>query len=159
MPIAALAGKREVMEHLAPTGPVYQAGTLLGNPLSVASGITTLKLADDALYRTLDTRSEQLQAALTEALTDAGVDHSVQTAGNLFSVAFGTGEHGVHNYADIKGSATAKYTAFFHAMLDAGVYLPPSAFEAWFLSGAHDDTAMERIIEALPGAAHAAAKA
>ena len=159
MPIAALAGKREVMEHLAPTGPVYQAGTLSGNPLSVASGITTLKLADDALYRTLDTRSEQLQAALTQALTDAGVDHSVQTAGNLFSVAFGTGEHGVHNYADIKSSATAKYTAFFHAMLDAGVYLPPSAFEAWFLSGAHDDTAMERIIEALPGAARAAAKA
>ena len=72
MPIAALAGKREVMEHLAPTGPVYQAGTLSGNPLSVASGITTLKLADDALYRTLDTRSEQLQAALTQSLTDAG---------------------------------------------------------------------------------------
>ena len=159
MPIAALAGKREVMEHLAPTGPVYQAGTLSGNPLSVASGITTLKLADDALYRTLDTRSEQLQAELTQALTDAGVDHSIQTAGNLFSVAFGTGEHGVRNYADIKGSATIKYTAFFHAMLDAGVYLPPSAFEAWFLSGAHDDTAMERIIEALPGAARAAAKA
>ena len=159
MPIAALAGKREVMEHLAPTGPVYQAGTLSGNPLSVASGITTLKLADDALYRTLDTRSEQLQAALTQALTDAGVDHSIQTAGNLFSVAFGTSEHGVHNYADIKGSATTKYTAFFHAMLDAGVYLPPSAFEAWFLSGAHDDTAMERIVEALPGAARAAAKA
>ena len=159
MPIAALAGKREVMEHLAPTGPVYQAGTLSGNPLSVASGITTLKLADDALYRTLDTRSEQLQAALTQALTDAGVDHSIQTVGNLFSVAFGTSEHGVHNYADIKGSATTKYTAFFHAMLDAGVYLPPSAFEAWFLSGAHDDTAMERIVEALPGAARAAAKA
>ena len=159
MPIAALAGKREVMEHLAPTGPVYQAGTLSGNPLSVASGIMTLKLADNTLYRTLDTRSEQLQAALTQALTDAGVDHSIQTAGNLFSVAFGTGEHGVHNYADIKGSATAKYTAFFHAMLDASVYLPPSAFEAWFLSGAHDDTAMERIIEALPGAARAAAKA
>ena len=87
------------------------------------------------------------------------MDHSIQTAGNLFSVAFGTGEHGVRNYADIKGSATAKYTAFFHAMLDAGVYLPPSAFEAWFLSGAHDDAAMERIIEALPGAARAAAKA
>ena len=133
MPIAALAGKREVMEHLAPTGPVYQAGTLSGNPLATA--------------------------ALTQVLTDAGVDHSIQTAGNLFSVAFDTGEHGVHNYADIKSSATAKYTAFFHAMLDAGVYLPPSAFEAWFLSGAHDDTAMERIIEALPGAARAAAKA
>ena len=125
---AVLAGKREVLEHLAPTGPVYQAGTLSGNPLSVASGITTLKLADDALYRTLDTRSEQLQAALTQSLTDAGVDHSIQTAGNLFSVAFGTGEHGVRNYAEIKGSATA-------------------------------DTAMERIIEALPGAARAAAKA
>lgn len=159
MPIAALAGRHEVMEHLAPTGPVYQAGTLSGNPLSVASGLATLKLADDALYRTLDERSEQLRAELAEALNHAGVDHSIQHAGNLFSVAFGTGGRGVHNYEDIKASATRRYTAFFHAMLDAGVYLPPSAFEAWFLSGAHDDAAMGRIVKALPDAARAAAQA
>ncbi|KTR87212.1 glutamate-1-semialdehyde aminotransferase, partial [Rothia kristinae] len=91
MPIAALAGRREVMEQLAPTGPVYQAGTLSGNPLSVAAGIATLDHADAQVYRTVDARSQQLRQALTEALMAAGVDHSIQTAGNIFSLAFGTG--------------------------------------------------------------------
>lgn len=157
MPLAALAGKREVMEHLAPTGPVYQAGTLSGNPLSVAAGIATLTLADEGVYSVLDERSGQLRSEVAGTLKAAGVQHSIQTAGNLFSVAFGTGTHGIHNYADIKASNTGMYTAFFHTMLKAGVYLPPSAFEAWFLSAAHDDTAMERIIAALPAAAKAAA--
>ena len=159
MPIAALAGKREVMEYLAPVGPVYQAGTLSGNPLSVAAGITTLTLADAAVYAHLDSRSAQLQQALTEAFNAAGVDHSIQSAGNLFSVAFGTSQEGVHNYADIKASATSRYNAFFHSMLESGVYLPPSAFEAWFVSAAHNDEAMDRIISALPAAAAAAASA
>lgn len=159
MPIAALAGRREVMEQLAPTGPVYQAGTLSGNPLSVAAGIATLDHADAEVYRTVDARSQQLRRALTEALTAAGVDHSIQTAGNIFSLAFGTGEQGVRNYADIKASESWRYPAFFHAMLDAGVYLAPSPFEAWFLSVAHDDAAMDRILSALPDAARAAAEA
>ena len=159
MPIAALAGKRRIMEYLAPVGPVYQAGTLSGNPLSVAAGIETLTLADEQVYKTLDARSAQLRQALTEAFTAAGVDHSIQNAGNLFSVAFGTSEKGVHNYADVKASATDRYTAFFHSMLESGVYLPPSAFEAWFVSAAHDDAAMDRIISALPAAAAAAASA
>ena len=157
MPIAALAGKKHIMEQLAPTGPVYQAGTLSGNPLSVAAGIATLNLADEGVYERLDQRSAELQARISEEFTRAGVDHSIQSAGNLFSIAFGTSEHGVHNYEDIKASATERYTAFFHAMLDAGVYLPPSAFEAWFLSDKHDDAAMERIYAALPAAAAAAA--
>ena len=159
MPIAALAGRREVMEQLAPTGPVYQAGTLSGNPLSVAAGIATLDHADAQVYRTVDARSQQLRQALTEALTAAGVDHSIQTAGNIFSLAFGTGEHGVRNYTDIKASESWRYPAFFHAMLYAGVYLAPSPFEAWFLSAAHDDAAMDRILSALPDAARAAAEA
>ena len=159
MPIAALAGKRRIMEYLAPVGPVYQAGTLSGNPLSVAAGIETLTLADEEVYKTLDARSAQLRRALTEAFTAAGVDHSIQNAGNLFSVAFGTSEKGVHNYADVKASATDRYTAFFHSMLESGVYLPPSAFEAWFVSAAHNDEAMDRIISALPAAAAAAASA
>ena len=159
MPIAALAGKRRIMEYLAPVGPVYQAGTLSGNPLSVAAGIETLTLADEQVYKTLDARSAQLRRALTEAFTAAGVDHSIQNAGNLFSVAFGTSEKGVHNYADVKASATDRYTAFFHSMLESGVYLPPSAFEAWFVSAAHNDEAMDRIISALPAAAAAAASA
>ena len=100
-----------------------------------------------------------MRTALTEAFDTVGVDHSIQNAGNLFSVAFGTSERGVHNYADIKGSATIRYNAFFHSMLESGVYLPPSAFEAWFVSAAHDDAAMDRIISALPAAASAAANA
>lgn len=159
MPIAALAGKREIMEYLAPTGPVYQAGTLSGNPISMAAGIATLTAADAAAYQHIDERSAQLQKALTEAFNDAGVDHSIQTAGNLFSVAFGTSANGVHNYDDIKASETFRYNAFFHSMMESGVYLPPSAFEAWFLSAAHDDAAMDRIISALPAAAQAAASA
>lgn len=159
MPIAALAGKREIMECLAPTGPVYQAGTLSGNPISMAAGIATLTAADSSVYANIDERSLQLQQMLTQALDAEGVDHSIQTAGNLFSVAFGTSVRGVHNYEDIKASETFRYTAFFHSMLNSGIYLPPSAFEAWFLSSAHDNGAMERIESALPAAAQAAAAA
>ncbi|QRZ62222.1 glutamate-1-semialdehyde 2,1-aminomutase [Rothia sp. ZJ932] len=159
MPIAALAGKREIMEYLAPTGPVYQAGTLSGNPISMAAGIATLTAADAQVYATIDERSLQLQKALTEAYNVAGVDYSIQTAGNLFSVAFGSSEKDIHNYDDIKASETYRYNAFFHSMLESGIYLPPSAFEAWFLSAAHDDGAMERIALALPDAAEAAAQA
>lgn len=159
MPMAALGGKRQVMEYLAPTGPVYQAGTLSGNPIAVAAGLATLKAADDSVYRAIDQRSAQLQAELKSAFDAAGVDHSIQTAGNLFSVAFGTSQAGVHNYADIKASQTFRYNAFFHSMLNSGVYLPPSAFEAWFLSVSHDDAAMDLIFSALPDAAQAAAAA
>ena len=159
MPMAALGGKREIMEYLAPLGPVYQAGTLSGNPIAMAAGLATLKAADATVYETIDARSAQLQAALVEAFNTAGVNHSIQTAGNLFSVAFGTADTGVHNYEDIKASETYRYNAFFHSMLNSGIYLPPSAFEAWFLSTAHGDAAMDRIISALPEAARAAAEA
>lgn len=159
MPMAALGGKRQVMEYLAPTGPVYQAGTLSGNPIAMAAGLATLKVADASVYRAIDQRSAQLQAELKSAFDAAGVNHSIQTAGNLFSVAFGTSQAGVHNYVDIKASQTYRYNAFFHSMLNSGVYLPPSAFEAWFLSASHDDAAMELIFSALPDAAQAAAAA
>lgn len=159
MPIAALGGKREIMEYLAPLGPVYQAGTLSGNPISMAAGIATLTAADASVYETIDRRSLQLQQALGEAFDAAGVNHSIQTAGNLFSVSFGTAETGIKNYEDIKASETFRYKAFFRSMLNSGIYLPPSAFEAWFLSASHDDGAMERIIGALPAAAEAAAAA
>lgn len=159
LPMAALGGQREIMEYLAPTGPVYQAGTLSGNPIAMAAGLATLKAADASVYETIDTRSAQLQAALTEAFNTAGVNHSIQRAGNLFSVAFGTAEKSVRNYEDVKGSEIYRYKAFFHSMLNSGIYLPPSAFEAWFLSAAHDEAAMDRIIAALPEAAQAAAEA
>ncbi|NKX51084.1 aminotransferase class III-fold pyridoxal phosphate-dependent enzyme, partial [Arthrobacter deserti] len=159
MPVAALGGRAEVMDYLAPVGPVYQAGTLSGNPIAMAVGVATLTHATPEVYEVIDSRSLQLSGAVSEALSAAGVDHSIQRAGNLFSVAFGTSARGVRNYADALGQESFRYGPFFHAMLDAGVYLPPSVFEAWFLSAAHDDAAMDRILAALPAAAKAAAAA
>lgn len=155
MPLAALGGRADLMQLLAPVGPVYQAGTLSGNPLATAAGLATLRLADDAVYATVDARSLELQAAVADALSAASVSHHISTAGSLFSVFFREGA--VANYADAKAQDQAAFARFFHSMLDSGVALPPSAFEAWFLSAAHDDVAMGRIVEALPGAARAAA--
>ena len=159
MPTAALGGRADVMDYLAPLGPVYQAGTLSGNPVAMAAGVATLTHATPEVYAHVDARSLELSAALSSALADAGVDHSIQRAGNLFSVAFGTSANGVHNYADAQAQEVFRYAPFFHSMLDSGVYLPPSVFEAWFLSAAHDDAAMNRIFDALPAAAQAAAGA
>ena len=157
MPLAALGGRADVMELLAPVGPVYQAGTLSGNPLATAAGIATLQLADDHVYDVVNRRSTQVQDAVGAALKEAGVPHVVQNAGSLFSVFFR--DEPVRNYDDAKAQNTGAFAAFFHAMLDNGVALPPSAFEAWFLSAAHDDEAMDRIAKALPKAADAAASA
>ncbi|MFF1828678.1 glutamate-1-semialdehyde 2,1-aminomutase [Paenarthrobacter sp. NPDC058040] len=159
MPTAALGGRADVMDYLAPLGPVYQAGTLSGNPVAMAAGVATLTHATPEVYAHVDARSLELSAALSSALADAGVDHSIQRAGNLFSVAFGTSASGVHNYADAQAQEVFRYAPFFHSMLDSGVYLPPSVFEAWFLSAAHEDAAMNRIFDALPAAAQAAAAA
>ncbi|MDQ0690308.1 glutamate-1-semialdehyde 2,1-aminomutase [Arthrobacter sp. W4I7] len=159
MPTAALGGRADVMDYLAPTGPVYQAGTLSGNPVAMAAGVATLTHATRDVYSFIDVRSLELSSALSTALDAAGVDHSIQFAGNLFSVAFGTSAHGVHNYADAQAQEAFRYAPFFHSMLESGVYLPPSVFEAWFLSAAHDDAAMNRIFDALPAAAKAAAAA
>ena len=159
LPTAALGGRADVMNYLAPLGPVYQAGTLSGNPVAMAAGVATLSAATAAVYATVDARSLELSGALSSALSAQGVDHSIQRAGNLFSVAFGTSDSGVHNYADAQAQEVFRYAPFFHSMLDSGVYLPPSVFEAWFLSAAHDDAAMNRIFDALPAAAKAAAGA
>ncbi|WP_354569987.1 glutamate-1-semialdehyde 2,1-aminomutase [Glaciihabitans sp. UYNi722] len=157
MPLAALGGREDVMDQLAPLGPVYQAGTLSGNPVAVAAGIATLRNADAAVYSRLDAVADQLSSAVSAAMAAEGVEHSVQRAGNLFSFAFTSAPP--RNYADVKAQDSFRYPAFFHAMLDAGVSLPPSVFEAWFVSAAHDDAAIARILEALPAAAGAAAAA
>ncbi len=159
LPTAALAGRQEIMEHLAPTGPVYHAGTLSGNPVAMAAGVATLENATAEVYSHVDRQAAVVADELGRALEAAGVDHSVQKAGSLFSVAFGTGAHGVGNYAQAKAQEAFRYGAFFHAMLEAGIYLPPSVFEAWFLSAAHDDAAVQKIVDALPAAARAAAEA
>lgn len=159
LPVAAVGGRTEIMELLAPLGPVYQAGTLSGNPVAVAAGVTTLQLADDAVYATLDRVALTIRDAVDAALTTAGVPHSTQTAGNLFSFFMGEAvADGVPDYATATKQDTTRYRAFFHAMLDAGVSLPPSAYEAWFATAAHDDAAINRILDALPAAARAAAQ-
>jgi glutamate-1-semialdehyde 2,1-aminomutase len=157
-PAAAFGGRADVMGQLAPAGPVYQAGTLSGNPVATTAGLTTLRLADDAAYARLDAASAQLQALVREALDATGVAYSLQGAGNMFSVFWGV-DAPVRDFAGAQAQEAWRYKPFFHAMLDAGVYLPPSAFESWFVSAAHDEQALSRIAEALPGAARAAAAA
>ncbi|WP_445167096.1 glutamate-1-semialdehyde 2,1-aminomutase [Mycolicibacterium sp. Dal123E01] len=157
LPAAAFGGRRDVMERLAPLGPVYQAGTLSGNPVAVAAGLATLRNADDAVYAALDANADRLADLFTDALTQAGVAHQVPRAGNFLSVFFS--DSPVTNFAEAKASETWRFPAFFHALLNAGVYAPPSAFETWFVSAALDDAAFDRIADALPGAARAAAEA
>jgi glutamate-1-semialdehyde 2,1-aminomutase len=156
LPAAAFGGRAEVMERLAPLGPVYQAGTLSGNPVAVAAGLATLRAADDAVYETLNRNADRLATLLTEALSGAGVPHTVPQPGTFVSVFFG--EHPVTDFASAKATQTWRYPAFFHALLDGGVYAPPSPFETWFVSTALDDEAFDRIAVALPAAARAAAE-
>ncbi len=155
LPAAAFGGRADVMGHLSPEGPVYQAGTLSGNPVATTAGLTTLRLATEEVYDHLNTVGSTIQEAATKALSEAGVPHVVQSTGTMFSVFF-TGRP-VRDFADASTQDTAAYAAFFHAMLDRGVYLPPSAYEAWFVSAAHDDRAVQTILDALPESARAAA--
>ncbi len=155
LPAAAFGGRADVMAHLAPEGPVYQAGTLSGNPLACAAGLATLGALDAEAYTRVDAAAATVATAAAHALEAAGVPHRLQSAGNLFSVFFT--DRPVTDFAEAQTQSTAAYRAFFHAMLEQGVYLPPSAYEAWFLSAAHDDEALSRVADALPAAAKAAA--
>lgn len=159
-PAAAFGGRADVMGMLSPEGPVYQAGTLSGNPVATTAGLTTLRLATDEVYQHLDKTSHALQQEVVSAFSDAGLPHLVQSTGSMFSVFFV--EEGVTAVPDFEVASTQRtdrFRVFFHAMLEQGVYLPPSAFEAWFLSAAHDDRALDRVVAALPRAARAAAAA
>ncbi|GAB2614071.1 glutamate-1-semialdehyde 2,1-aminomutase [Paractinoplanes abujensis] len=155
LPAAAFGGRREIMSRLAPAGPVYQAGTLSGNPLACAAGLASLRLADDATYKRLDELSATVGALASDALTTAGVPHRLSFAGNMFSIFFTESE--VVDYESAKTQDAGAFKGFFHAMLARGVYLPPSAFESWFVSTALDEQALEQIAAALPHAARAAA--
>jgi glutamate-1-semialdehyde 2,1-aminomutase len=157
LPAAAFGGRAEVMSLLAPAGPVYQAGTLSGNPVAVAAGLASLRAATAEVYEVLNANAIRVGELAAEALAAAGVAHQVQYAGNLFSVFFS--ERPVTDFAGAQAGDTFRYRSFFHAMLDAGVYLPPSAFEAWFVNAAMDTDAFTRIAAALPVAAAAAAAA
>jgi glutamate-1-semialdehyde 2,1-aminomutase len=157
LPAAAFGGPAAHMAHLAPAGPVYQAGTLSGNPVAVAAGLATLRAADAPVYAALDANAARLGSLIGAALAAEGVAHRVQYAGNLVSVFFS--EEEVHDYEGARAAATWRFPAFFHALLERGVYPPPSAFEAWFVSAALDDETWQVIESALPAAARAAAMA
>ena len=161
MPLAAVGGRTEIMDLLAPDGPVYQAGTLSGNPLATAAGLATLQLADDAVYASVASRAQAIGEVVSAALTEQGVPHRVQRAGSLFSFMFGqrAADQGVGDYEAARAQETWRYGPFFHAFLEAGVGLPPSVFEAWFVSAAHGEAELEAIAAATPAAARAAALA
>ncbi len=156
-PAAAFGGRADVMSRLAPEGPVYQAGTLSGNPIATTAGLATLRLATDEVYAHLDAAADTIKTAASDALCGPGSPTSCRSTGTMFSVFFAEGA--VRDFDDASRTDAAAYAAFFHAMLDRGVYLPPSAYEAWFLSAAHDDRAVQTVLDALPHAARAAAAA
>ncbi len=158
LPAAAFGGRAEIMARLAPAGPVYQAGTLSGNPIATAAGLATLRECTQDVYARVDEAAAAVAKLTADALTTAGVPYRLQEAGSLFSVFFGVTDP-VRDFGAARSQSTAAYAAFFHAMLSRGVYLPPSPFEAWFLSAAHDGEAISRVADALPAAAAAAAAA
>jgi glutamate-1-semialdehyde 2,1-aminomutase len=158
LPAAAFGGRAEIMERLAPSGPVYQAGTLSGNPLATAAGIATLSACTPEVYGRVDEAAAIVAKLTADALTTASVPFRLQEGGSLFSFFLGVSDP-VRDFGGARGQSAAAYAAFFHAMLNAGVYLPPSPYEAWFLSSAHDERALGIIAAALPAAARAAAAA
>jgi glutamate-1-semialdehyde 2,1-aminomutase len=156
LPAAAFGGRADLMDQLAPIGPVYQAGTLSGNPVAVAAGLATLRHCTEEVYARCDEVAALLRGAASAALFGAGVPHRVQQAGSMFSVFFVPDERQVRDFDDARTQDTARYTAFFHALLARGIYLPPSAFESWFVNAALTGEALDRVLEALPAAARAA---
>ncbi|MDO5669207.1 MAG: glutamate-1-semialdehyde 2,1-aminomutase [Corynebacterium sp.] len=157
LPAAAFGGRADIMEHLAPSGPVYQAGTLSGNPVAMAAGQASLRLASEDIYPVLHANADRLADLISQALSREGVAHHIQRAATMLSIRFAEGEG--HNFTDMKAADTFRYPPFFHALLDNGVYAPPSVFETWFVSTALSDEDFSRIEEALVPAAQAAAAA
>ncbi|HZN03725.1 MAG TPA: glutamate-1-semialdehyde 2,1-aminomutase [Candidatus Polarisedimenticolia bacterium] len=154
LPIGAYGGREEIMDRVAPEGDVYQAGTLSGNPVAACAGIAMLEaLAAGDRYARLEETSARLEGGLKEAIAATGTDARVTRVGSLLTLFFGTGEP--VDWASVAGADTKRYGLFFHKMLEAGVYLPPSQYEAWFVSLVHDREVIDRTIEA----AHQALKA
>ncbi len=144
--MGAFGGPRDIMEFLAPVGGVYQAGTLSGNPLAVAAGLTTLKiLKRDNPYPLLEQRSERLANGLGRIFSEKGEKHIINRVGSLLSIFFGIDS--VSNYEEALNADKSKFNAFFAKMLDQGIYPAPSAFEAWFLSVAHTDSDIDYTLE------------
>ncbi len=155
-PLAAYGGRKEIMQTIAPLGPVYQAGTLSGNPVAVTAGLKTLEILErDNPYPELERRTKQLTQTISEAAKEAGVPVQINQIDSMFTVFFT--DQPVVDYASARRSETQKYARFFHALLERGVYFPPSQFEAAFLSTAHDDKALSFAQEAIRSAMKAIA--
>jgi glutamate-1-semialdehyde 2,1-aminomutase len=158
LPAAAYGGRRDLMEQMAPTGPVYQAGTLAGNPLAAAAGLTTLRrLARRGTYAALEARTRALTDGLAALAAERGIELTTAAVGGMFGFFFHPGP--VRSYADARKSNTARFRSFFHAMLEGGVYLAPSPFEAGFVSLAHRPADVRATLEAARGALRRAARA
>ena len=147
LPVAAYGGRKEIMQMLAPLGPVYQAGTLSGNPLAMRAGLATLPhLSAPNFYKDLNEKSRRLAEGLRKAFQEANVPVQINAAGSLLTIFFN--ENPIQNYDDAKKSDSKKFAKFFHEMLNRGIFLPPSQYEALFLSAAHTDSDIDRTIEA-----------
>ena len=148
MPAAAYCGRADVMASVAPDGPVYQAGTLSGNPVAMAAGLKTLeKIDDDAFWASLTAKTRKLVDGLAAAAADAGIPVSVEAEGGMFGMVF-TDDGPVRSYAQVAAADVERFTRFFHGMLEEGIYLAPSAFEAGFVSAAHSDDDLDETIAA-----------
>lgn len=157
LPAAAFGGRADIMAYLAPQGPVYQAGTLSGNPVAVAAGKASLNAATPEVYEIVNRNADRLAAMLSEALGKAGVVHHIQRAESMLSIRFAEGEG--RNFKDMQAAETFRYAPFFHSLLDNGIFAPPSVFETWFVSSALTEKDFEQIEKALPAAAFEAAQA
>ena len=147
LPVAAYGGKRHIMERVAPLGPVYQAGTLSGNPLAMRAGLASLpKLEAPGFYEALNARAQRVAEGLRAGLKDSGVEGVVNVAGSLLTIFFAPGP--IRNYGDAKKSDAGRFAAFFQEMLSRGIFLPPSQYEALFVSAAHSDAEIDRTIQA-----------
>jgi glutamate-1-semialdehyde 2,1-aminomutase len=146
LPVGAYGGRREIMKSMAPDGSIYQAGTLSGNPLAMAAGIATLKeLRKKRIYKELEEKSRRLFSGLEDAARSEGIHVMVQRVGSMGSLFFT--DHRVTDFAAVKTSDAAMFKRFYSPMLDLGIYLAPSAFEAWFVSAAHEEKDIEKTIE------------
>jgi glutamate-1-semialdehyde 2,1-aminomutase len=151
LPVAAFGGREDLMRHLAPLGAVYQAGTLSGNPVAVAAGLTTLKLIQaTGFYECLAEQTRKLCSGLTQTAQNQGVTLSADSVGGMFGIYFASSLP--QQLSDVSASDIARFNHFFHAMLKRGVYLAPSAYEAGFVSIQHADSVLEETLSAAHGA-------
>ena len=147
MPVGAFGGKREIMEKIAPLGPIYQAGTLSGNPVAMAAGLTTLNMiSQPGFYNTLTKQTEKLVKGLEQRALKTGISLTTNQVGAMFGIFFSE-EKNISNFAQVSRCDAERFKKFYHGMLDKGVYLAPSAFEAGFVSSAHTDADIEKTLD------------